>query len=206
MVTSDEIDRKIREVSEALPEEDKKIFRPFLCQGSPVDCEVFLIGHNPGVVTFFWDFWDKKKGCDREGLLNQYIHYNNRLGPTRRKIQILVEVLKPYNVLDTNIFHIYSKELSKLPKDRRDSSICDYLIANIKPKLIVVHGAEAIRHLSGLSKESLSRDTLTSVKLFGATTYVYSGCHLARHYSYARVEEIGKELKKFCGKHNLKRS
>ena len=37
--------------------------RPFVCEGSPLGCEAFLVGFNPAseMSIDFWDFWSD--GC-----------------------------------------------------------------------------------------------------------------------------------------------
>jgi hypothetical protein len=38
----------------------RSIMRPFVCDGSPLECEAFLVGFNPRTLMSkeFWKFWN----------------------------------------------------------------------------------------------------------------------------------------------------
>ncbi|TAL55123.1 hypothetical protein [Pandoraea sp.] len=41
--------------------------RPFVCDGNPLLCDVFIVGANPAseMATGFWDFWDTATGFNK---------------------------------------------------------------------------------------------------------------------------------------------
>ena len=41
--------------------------RPFVCDGSPLQAQVFVVGLNPATTLRedFWSFWDDSAGFDR---------------------------------------------------------------------------------------------------------------------------------------------
>lgn len=41
--------------------------RPFVCDGSPLACKVFVVGLNPAseMDGNFWDYWDSSRGSDK---------------------------------------------------------------------------------------------------------------------------------------------
>ena len=40
--------------------------RPFVCEGSPLDCEIFIVGFNPATeMGDFWQFWRTGYGFDK---------------------------------------------------------------------------------------------------------------------------------------------
>jgi len=161
MVTLEDIDKKINE----LPEHQEA--RPFLCEGSPIDCKIFLIGLNPATPISFWPYWSVEHGCNKKEWLDQtLLHYNYCLPPTRKRIEMLFDILSPYRCLETNIYYMRSKELQLLPKKYRDPQLCYYLIKKIAPKFIFVNGEEAIKHLENLSGKSLPKREFTPVTLF----------------------------------------
>jgi hypothetical protein len=49
--------------------------RPFVCDGSPLDCEVFIVGFNPATPMSlgFWEFWRRGRGFDKVSWLDAYI-------------------------------------------------------------------------------------------------------------------------------------
>ena len=69
--------------------------RPFICDGYPLDCDIFIIGINPATSTEkeFWEFWNGDK-FNKDKWFKNYIyerkdkHY--KISPTRRKIEYLV--------------------------------------------------------------------------------------------------------------------
>jgi hypothetical protein len=163
------------------------------------------------VSVYFWDCWDPDKGgCDKRKWIKKYYDKCDRTmkrrSPTREKTELLIgeiteQLSNQYKVLDTNIHHKYSTEMGKLSKEEReDTGICDYLIENIVPKLIFVHGKHAIKHLEGLTSnnEKIPKDRLISIELNGRETYVYAGYHLSRCWSYEAIKNLGQQLRKWC--------
>ena len=61
-----EFDKRLREMT-------PKDARPFLCEGSPLDCEVFLVGLNPRTTTPFWLYWDVSYGCKKQEWRKAYL-------------------------------------------------------------------------------------------------------------------------------------
>lgn len=39
--------------------------RPFICAGSPLDSNVFIVGFNATTEVDFWQYWDAEKGYDK---------------------------------------------------------------------------------------------------------------------------------------------
>ena len=48
--------------------------RPFICNGFPEDCDIFIIGNNPAkrVQANWWDYWNEETGFDMEGYNRVY--------------------------------------------------------------------------------------------------------------------------------------
>lgn len=48
--------------------------RPFVCDGSPLDCKVFSVGFNPAtkMSADFWHFWRSGYGFDKSVWLKAY--------------------------------------------------------------------------------------------------------------------------------------
>ena len=85
MVTLSEIVNAIRELTGKHPEE-----RPFLCEGSPIGCDIFLVGINPGTDTPFWDYLDTHYGCHKQDWIQDYLRrHGGKLLPTRARIERL---------------------------------------------------------------------------------------------------------------------
>lgn len=123
--------------------------RPFLCEGSPFGCDIFLVGINPATSTNFWNHWSTESGCDKEKWIKEYLSlHGGKLKPTRKKIELFFETTSPLRVLETNIFASPSSRESALDSKLRDTHLFGYLLQTIKPKLILAHGGSVIQHLS----------------------------------------------------------
>lgn len=55
--------------------------RPFVCDGSPLDCRVFIVGFNPATDSEvdFWTFWSSDRG------FNKALWYQNYLKERRER-------------------------------------------------------------------------------------------------------------------------
>ncbi len=49
--------------------------RPFVCEGSPLDCKVFTVGSNPATPmdADWWTFWKPGYGLDRNMWYSEYL-------------------------------------------------------------------------------------------------------------------------------------
>ena len=69
----------LREIMDRMNTPD---LRPFVCDGSPLDCSVFLVGTNPSTPmphNSFWDFWRDDYGFDRASFMLAYKETRRRL-------------------------------------------------------------------------------------------------------------------------------
>ena len=82
--------------------------RPFVCDGSPLDCNTFLIGHNSSTDGLFWDFWKPESvGFKKDEWLKEYKSKNDfNRKTTRRRIEIFFEEFANTNIqlLQTNLY------------------------------------------------------------------------------------------------------
>ena len=47
--------------------------RPFVCDGSPLECEAFIVGERVATTGLdFWRFWSDERGFDRSAFLEAY--------------------------------------------------------------------------------------------------------------------------------------
>lgn len=174
--------------------------RPFLCTGSPFGCSVFLVGIDPGVGIAFWPHWHPNKGCDKQGWLQSYLAKHNRYRPTRKRIEILLKMLAPHRVLETNIFPFQREPRTKLIST--DTRLFEFLLQTIQPRLIFVHGQPAVQRLSELLQTRLPRGEFVRVKYQQRIVHVIAGHHLSGQgqtageaWSDVKVEEFGRRLR-----------
>lgn len=132
--------------------------RPFVCSGSPLACPVFLVGYNPATSSGadFWSFWSDD-GFDHDAWFASYLEhraaaplapgkkFRPRVSPSRRVIQQMRNATT-VPVLETNVFSTPSPSVRSL--DHRDDTAFRFLLAAIKPRLLVVHGVAAQREMT----------------------------------------------------------
>ena len=58
-----------KNLSAILPEKG----RPFVCQGSPYNCKIFIVGINPATtMEGFWGYWSDCAGYDKDSFFEGY--------------------------------------------------------------------------------------------------------------------------------------
>jgi hypothetical protein len=134
--------------------------RPFVCEGSPLDCKIFLVGFNPAtaLTTDFWSFWRPGYGFDRKAWLDSYIASRlipkpgrtrqTAVSPTRVRIEAFVRGAGNRKVLETNIFSADSADMKTLEPARREIAPFEFLLRTIEPKVVVAHGKDAVAAMS----------------------------------------------------------
>ncbi|BDC39188.1 hypothetical protein [Paraburkholderia terrae] len=141
--------------------------RPFVCNGSPFDCEIFVVGLNPAssMKASFWDFWRPGVGFDKRAWFEAYKAERmsrplkpghtrrNPVSNSRRVIEWINASLGSARALETNIYPAATEEFRDLEQCQRFTAPFDFLLDTIKPAVIIVHGIDAVSHISqkGLS-------------------------------------------------------
>ncbi|MDE0041636.1 MAG: hypothetical protein OXT74_06350, partial [Candidatus Poribacteria bacterium] len=144
--------------------------RPFVCEGSPFECEAFIVGFNPAseMSVDFWNFWSDSHGFDKCSWFEAYKAERrnrplkpgktrrNEISNTRRVIQWVIDEANPTKCLETNIYAKPSEskpDLKRLLKTmsleerNRITAPFDYLLHQITPKLVVAHDEDAAKYL-----------------------------------------------------------
>ncbi|ESZ56005.1 hypothetical protein X727_33020 [Mesorhizobium sp. L103C119B0] len=133
--------------------------RPFVCEGSPLTCDVFLVGFNPAtdMRTDFWEFWRPGYGYDKVAWFKRYLEeraakplkpgktLRQKVSATRRHMECFVEGAAGVRVLETNIYAKASDDMKSLDLASREIAPFRFLLKTIKPKVIVVHGKPALQ-------------------------------------------------------------
>lgn len=135
--------------------------RPFVCDGSPLTCDVFIVGFNPATTMSadFWQFWRPGMGFDKVAWFEAYKKDRQlkplKPGKTRRNvvsgsrgaIEMIIEGASPYRCLETNIYSASTEQAADLATQQRVTAPFDFLLANIMPRVIVAHGIDAVEHI-----------------------------------------------------------
>jgi hypothetical protein len=174
--------------------------RPFVCDGSPLDCRVFIVGFNPASASErdFWDFWNPKTGFDKPAWFRNYLQERarcplkpgktrrNPVSNTRRVIEWIVSEASPVKFLETNIYSAPTEEAKDLAVHQRLTAPFDFLLDEIKPSLIITHGKEAADYL----------------RMRTPSASVMNLSHLSRGWSESRARELGQNIAREYGDAN----
>jgi hypothetical protein len=171
--------------------------RPFVCEGSPLACQIFIIGFNPAteLKRSFWDFWQPGYGFQKAAWLELYKQErrDKSLAPgktrraevsnTRRVIEWIVTEAKPVKCLETNLY-----------EQERVTRPFDFLLKTIRPSVILLHGKDAARHIETTFGMPLEVNKLQPVQVEWGTLQVMAVPHLSRGWSERRAREVGQIL------------
>jgi hypothetical protein len=126
----------------------RKNFRPFVCDGNPLECRAFVVGINPASTGEFWRFWSDARGFDRESWLKDYqILRRTACKPaesnTRTRLNLIAEAAGPHRLLETNIYATTTAAAGQLARPDQDIEPFLFLLKTIRPAAILVHGKMA---------------------------------------------------------------
>jgi len=171
--------------------------RPFVCDGSPLDCRVFIVGFNPATDSEidFWTFWSSDRGFDKKLWYQNYLkeRRNRPLKPgktrrpqksnTRRVMDWIEAEASSVRFLETNIYSSASEQAKDLVTERRITAPFDYLLREIRPHAVIAHGHDAVAHL----QTKVEQERLIQVQ------------HFARGWSEEKARELGRRIAREFG-------
>ncbi len=129
--------------------------RPFVCDGSPLDCQALIVGANPAteMKADFWDFWQPGEGFQRARWFDQYKRERQEriengeqielVSRTRQMIEWILGHKPTCRILETNVFPAASRTISELPTAQRVSACMELILEALTPRAIVAHGRDA---------------------------------------------------------------
>lgn len=144
-MTSSEFERELRS---RFPEDARGW--PFICDGSPFECRIFVVGHNPRHHTPFWPFWKRGSCFDKAEWLKKYQACHGALSPTRKRIEWVIEAAAPARCLETNLFPEPSAYLKQLKPHERNTNVLEFLLGELNPSVVFVHGRIARKRVGTL--------------------------------------------------------
>ena len=167
--------------------------RPFVCEGSPLKCEAFIVGLNPAteMSADFWSFWRPGVGFDKSAWFAAYLRdrQSRPLKPgktrrcavsnTRRVIDWVLDEAAPVRCLETNIYATPTEQATDLAIANRLTAPFDFLLKSVSPAIVVVHGKDAAVHLQTMRIEA----------------YVISVPHFSRGWSRSAARDLGQQIR-----------
>ena len=125
--------------------------RPFVCDGSPLSCSVFLVGFNPAtrLESSFWSFWSDSLGFDRSRFINEY-EQTRKVEGVRQRLNAMVGRFPVGSVLETNICSEPTKKAADLKRKDRRTDVFRFLLQSIRLRLVFLHSNEPINYFRTL--------------------------------------------------------
>jgi hypothetical protein len=169
--------------------------RPFVCKGSPLDCQAFIVGINPATSGGFWEFWRSGHGFDKAAWFEAYKKdrksrplrpgktRRSEISNTRRVIEWIVESASPIRCFETNLFSTPTARANELTPTQRDTAPFEFLLKKIAPQVIVAHGVDAAKHFEKMHLPA----TIISVS------------HFSVGWSQDRAKKLGRQIRSACG-------
>jgi hypothetical protein len=192
-------------------------FRPFVCDGSPYDCKIFIVGFNPATEMCkpFWDFWKDESGFDRNMWFENYkLDRLSRplksgklrrlaVSSTRRNIDRIVSGASPIKVLETNIYTDPTSTQRDLPTRSKNTGVFCFLLFELNPSVILLHGNKSRESFEEeydcrLKPGTFAKPSKHLCAIGGNMVHIFTIPHLSRGCSLDAAEEIGINLQKLC--------
>jgi hypothetical protein len=124
--------------------------RPFVCEGKPSSCRVWVVGYNAATSGGdWWRYWSTVDGFNLTAWRKDYdaerAARGKRASATRLRIDRIAAALP--GVLETNIFATPSTAMVNMPPSTTDAF--DLLLETFSPSVIIAHGVPAAKPLQG---------------------------------------------------------
>jgi hypothetical protein len=113
---------------------------------------------------------------------------------TRQRVERIIDAAKPVRVLETNLYPRAMKEASDLAAEDRESEALTFMLQEIKPRVLVLHGKKVAEAFQARYRQPLT-DTLASMTIEGQRMIVCGVRHLSRGCSRSRATELGKAIR-----------
>ena len=175
--------------------------RPFVCEGSPLACRVFLVGANPATSLGldFWRFWQSGYGFRKAEWLRAYTETRHQRGkkgysPTRRILERVISAAAPVHCLETNIYAGATPALRDLSTKERETDSFDFLLRSVRPVAVVAHGSDAARHVQTLFGVELPTERTVPAPSPWGEVHLLAVPHFSRGWSYVKADQLGRDL------------
>jgi hypothetical protein len=191
---------------------DRPDLRPFICDGLPMECQIFIVGYNPAteMSQSFWTFWHNDTGFNKTAWFEAYKRDRREkplkpgktrrtlVSSTRQRIEWIVETAAPIKCLETNLYGTATETAKDLDASAQNLDVFEFLVREIAPQVILLHGSEARRSMECLAGLQLEPDSLTDVSLGSHQAKVIAVCHLSRGWSQIKARALGGQLREVC--------
>ncbi|NCB80335.1 MAG: hypothetical protein EOM41_10455 [Bacilli bacterium] len=182
--------------------------RPFICDGNPFECSIFITGFNATteMKAKFDDFWSNESGFNKNKWLQHYIierqakplapnkTRRNKLSATRQRIEWLTEIIHPAKCLETNLYSKATVDAQSLEQSAKTTEVFDFLLDKIQPKLIITHGVDAKEFFELRINKAIPHNEFFNIS---ENSFIISVSHLSRGWSKDNTIKFGFKINDF---------
>jgi len=190
---------EFREQLQALMDRPK--LRPFLCDGSPLKCRVFIVGSRPATEMSkdFWTYWNDESGFHKQLFMKDYLKKRGLARPIgdRARIERMVNRLPKGSCLETNIFSKPAPFGEQLKSSERKTVIFEFLMKSIRPFLVLLNGKDAFHYSDETFRtERISIQSPQEVEWDGLSFKVMGTISPLFRMAFTEAEEIADLIKR----------
>ena len=185
--------------------------RPFVCEGNPLECEIFIVGFNPAteMTRLFLDDWDDYYGFNKSKWLKHYIDERasipldptkkkrNKISNSRSRIEWITETVSGTKCLETNLYSKATKTAKSLKPLDRDIEIFKFLFNSIKPKVLFLHGIEVRQEIEKIFSFKLPENIFSKCEIFEHKLTIIPKKHLSRGWSKENTINFANEINRY---------
>lgn len=194
--------QQFKEGLDAWLDEDPHL-RPFVCDGSPLECQVFLVGFNSAkrLQNPFSAYWNDASGFMKSRFLSDYLRERGLVEPigTRARIERFAAGALPEKCLETNIYAKPSASKRVLARVDPVTGVFDYLLNAIRPKVIVTYSKAPIDFFTAATGRRDFLDGFVDASLNGHEFRLYG---IKPHLTYVGFE-MAFEMGRMAGREAL---
>jgi hypothetical protein len=123
---------------------DNTLSRPFVCDRSPFDAPIFIVGYNPArtLQKPFSGYWSDHCGFKKQQWIADFYEEHPR-APTRKIIERIVAAAK-MNALDTNVFWYPTRQKSHLRRADQITAGFEFLMDTLGPKVVFAYSKKPV--------------------------------------------------------------
>lgn len=177
--------------------------RPFVCSGSPLACDIMMVGFNPSrnvdVGLFDPRIWHDKTGFDREQFVELYDLAGYQQGEakwSRNHIfqQNLIDELPTYPVLETYLHSSITPKKAMLSDTQRSTEVFDWLVQTVQPKLIVTQNSNVSKYFERMTGQILERNAFNTVNYRDHLCIILPISHLSKKWTFSEVANLRESI------------
>jgi hypothetical protein len=166
-----------------LPHGLDSTLRPFVCEGSPLNCSTFIVGYNNAHgIGPFRQVWSDQTGFDKSAFDKLFVLSGGKPDDRTTNRYWINRISNAVGqCLETNLFSKDSKKAQSLSAKDQSPDAFDYVFKSVRPSTLFCFNAKVIKTLErriGVSIPLISEEgELLPVTMFGHSFHIIGHDH-----------------------------